>query len=213
MTGGIIAAGEGSRLRDAGVAKPLVRVGGVPLVERVIRNFLAAGIERIVVVFNEEEEECRDYVRAHFPNVDVILKTTRSSFETFQLVRDTIGDRALISTVDAVCATDDFVRFARAAERHDVVLALTQFVDDEKPLWVTVAPDGRITTIGGSSGDAVTAGIYAMPPSLPIGGDFERLRDFLAALVRGGVPAYGELIGKVIDVDRPEDVLVAERSL
>ena len=45
MRGGIIAAGEGSRLRQAGYTepKPLVPVAGTPLIERVIGNFLAGG--------------------------------------------------------------------------------------------------------------------------------------------------------------------------
>ncbi|MFQ5962414.1 MAG: NTP transferase domain-containing protein, partial [Candidatus Methylomirabilales bacterium] len=44
--GGIIAAGAGVRLRQAGwtMPKPLVPVAGMPLIEHVIRNFLAAGI-------------------------------------------------------------------------------------------------------------------------------------------------------------------------
>ena len=46
LTGGIIAAGEGSRLRRAGFAmpKPMVPIAGVPLIESVIRNFRAARI-------------------------------------------------------------------------------------------------------------------------------------------------------------------------
>ena len=46
LLGGIIAAGEGSRLREAGwaVPKPMVLVAGVPLIESAIRNFVAAGI-------------------------------------------------------------------------------------------------------------------------------------------------------------------------
>lgn len=207
LAGGVIAAGEGSRLRSAGVAKPLVEVAGVPLIERVLRNFDAAGIDRVVVVFNESETDCRDFVRERFPNVEVILKTTASSFETFRLVTETLGERAVISTVDAVCPADDFVSFVRAAERRSgVVLAVTPFVDDEKPLWVTVAPDGRITTIGGSSGNAVTAGMYVARSAT---GDFARLRDFLPTLT----PLYGAMIEKVVDVDRPEDVAVAESSL
>src|SRR5262249_52875909 len=50
--GGILAAGEGSRLRGDGwsMAKPLVPVEGVPLIERVLSNFLAAGIETVAVI-------------------------------------------------------------------------------------------------------------------------------------------------------------------
>ena len=46
LGGGIIAAGEGRRLREDGFAmpKPLVPVAGVPLIEATLRNFLAAGV-------------------------------------------------------------------------------------------------------------------------------------------------------------------------
>jgi hypothetical protein len=37
-----------------------------------------------------------------------------------------------------------------------------------------------------------------------------RLRDFLRWLVRSGEPVYGEIIEQVIDVDRAEDVALAE---
>jgi NDP-sugar pyrophosphorylase family protein len=88
MTGGIIAAGEGSRLRQAGytVPKPLVPVAGTPLIERVIGNFLAAGIKSLVIIFNEEGgSECERWVRSRFPDVDIeiIIKTTTSSLESF----------------------------------------------------------------------------------------------------------------------------------
>jgi hypothetical protein len=56
IRGGIIAAGEGSRLRQAGYAvpRPLVPVAGMPLIGRIIDNFLAAGIRLLVIIFNEE---------------------------------------------------------------------------------------------------------------------------------------------------------------
>ena len=57
MIGGIIAAGEGRRLREAGftVPKPLVPVAGVPLIDGVVRNFLATGISTLTVIVNEDE--------------------------------------------------------------------------------------------------------------------------------------------------------------
>ena len=39
----IIAAGEGSRLRDVSVSKPLTPVAGVPLIERVLRAAAGGG--------------------------------------------------------------------------------------------------------------------------------------------------------------------------
>lgn len=221
VRGGIIAAGDGRRLRDAGftVPKPLVPVAGVPLIASVIGNFVAAGIRDLVIIVNEQEHDCVAWVRRRFPDlrIDFIVKTTRSSLESFREVTAHLGPgRALVSTVDAWCHPDAFVRFVAAATSHPVtssVLAITSFVDDEKPLWVQSHADGRISEIGGADGDAVTAGIYLLSERarrLAAAADLPRLRDFLASLVGEGEPLYGEMIDTVVDVDRPADIVTAE---
>jgi NDP-sugar pyrophosphorylase family protein len=220
LRGGIIAAGDGRRLREAGVTipKPLVPVAGVPLIESVIGNFTAAGIHSIVIIMNEQEHECVDWVRRRFPALDLefIVKTTPSSLASFREVVARLGaGPALVSTVDAWCAPADFTRFVSAAASRPgaSVLGVTTFVDDEKPLWVRLDRDRRITAIGGVAGDAVTAGLYLMSESArcrAADADLPRLRDYLAWLLEQGEPLYGELIGTVVDVDRPADIAVAE---
>lgn len=221
MQGGIIAAGAGSRLRQAGwmVPKPLVEVAGVPLIGRVIGNFRAAGITSLVIIFNEEERDCENWVRLHYPDLDlrIIVKTTASSLESFREVCALLGSGpALISTVDAWCSEDDFVAFVRAARQRPAdatVLAVTPLVADERPLWVAMGPDGRITGMGGDSGEMVTAGMYAVPERvrrLSSVSGLGRLREFLTRLVAQGEPVYGVVIPNVVDVDRAEDVALAE---
>jgi NDP-sugar pyrophosphorylase family protein len=220
MKGGIIAAGAGSRLRQAGwtVPKPLVEVAGLPLIGRVIRNFRAAGITSLMIIFNEEERDCERWVRSQYPDLDlrIIVKTTASSLESFREVCARLGaGPALISTVDAWCPEDEFVAFVQAVrQRPDAtVLAVTPLVADERPLWAAMAPDGRITRIGGDSGEVVTAGMYAVPERvrrLPLMGGPGRLREFLGRLVAAGEPVYGVVIPNVVDVDRAEDVALAE---
>ena len=221
LRGGIIAAGDGRRLRDAGVTipKPLVPVGGVPLIESVLRNFIAADIRTIVVIVNEQEQDCVDWVRRRFPDLDCdfIVKSTRSSLESFREVTARLGaGPSLVSTVDAWCRPEDFQRFVSAAVSRPAgvsVLAVTPFVDDEKPLWVRLDDDGRIREIGGSHGDAVTAGMYLLSDrarSLAVSADLPRLRDYLAWLLTQGETLYGEIIETVVDVDRPADIAVAE---
>ena len=221
MKGGIIAAGAGSRLRQAGwtVPKPLVEVAGMPLVGHVIRNFRASGIMSLVIIFNEEERDCERWVRSHYPDLDlrIIVKTTASSLESFREVCALLGSGpALISTVDAWCPENGFAAFVRAVRQcpaDATVLAVTPLVADERPLWVTMSPDGRITRIGGDAGEMVTAGMYAVPERVrrlsSLGGS-GRLREFLARLVAQGEPVYGVVIPNVVDVDRAEDVALAE---
>jgi len=223
--GAIIAAGEGSRLRRDGFAmpKPLVPVAGIPLVEHVIGHFLAAGIDTLAVIFNENEKDCVDFVRSRFGNLDLrlVIKTTASSLESFGEVAALLGEgRALVSTVDAFCSRPAFLDFYRGAllrPEAASVLAVTPFVADEKPLWVDMDPSGRISALGGPSGTQVTAGMYlisdrvrVLAPEMARSGTLGRLREFLGWLHRQGEPLYGESIPTVVDVDRAEDVALAE---
>jgi NDP-sugar pyrophosphorylase family protein len=222
-TGGIIAAGQGSRLKRDGfpMPKPIVSVAGVPLIERVVRSFASVGIRRLQVIFNEEDRECVTFMQEHFPNLDIhcLVKTTRSSYESFWEVGQRLGPaRTLISTVDWICSWSDFRRFVRQAwgySEASVVLAVTPFVADENPLWVTLDPSGRVTSIGGDSGDAVTAGLYLVSGTIfgraPHPSTLGRLRDYFVWMVARGEPIYGVVIDQVIDVDRAEDLHLAER--
>ncbi len=217
--GAVIAAGDGSRLKSLGLAKPLVRVAGEPLVAHVLGNFAAAGIGEVAVIFNAVEEDCAAFVRARFPSLvsRVIVKSTSSSLESFrEVLAASPPGRLLVSTVDAFVPRPDFLAFLRAAERlprETTVLAVTAFVADEKPLWVRTARGGRVTEIGGSSGDAVTAGVYVVPArvrTLLPPASLKRLREFLAWICAAGEPITAVSIPKVIDVDRPDDLVLAE---
>ncbi len=219
-SGGVIAAGKGSRLKELGVAKPLIRVGGAPLIEHVLANFEAAGISSAAVIFNETEKDCAAFVQERFGKLvsRIVVKTTRSSLESFrEILAAAPAGRLLVSTVDAFCPRREFVRFVRRAEQlpADVtVLAVTGYVHDEKPLWVTTTRSGRVTLVGGASGDAVTAGIYVFPEKvrrLGMPPPLSRLRDFLAWLSRSGEPIEAVTIPKVVDVDRAEDLAAAEQ--
>jgi len=221
FAGGIIAAGEGRRLRQGGfvMPKPMVPIAGVPLIETTIRNLRAAKVGPLAIIVNEHERECVDWVRRRFPDlaIEFIVKTTQSSLESFgEVIRRHPGGPMLVTTVDAWCVESDFVRFVEAAARRPLgatVLAVTPLIADEKPLRVVMAADGRITEIGGAAGDLVTAGAYLVPESVrtsspPAG--LGRLRDFLTWLARSGAPIYGEIIERVVDVDRADDVALAE---
>jgi len=219
--GGILAAGEGSRLRGDGwnMAKPLVPVEGVALVERVIENFRAAGIEEIAIIFNGSEEDCARFVKSRFPGagIRVLVKTTASSYESFREIAEMLPPGpALVSTVDAFCLREDFLDFFRraaAGSPEQTLLAVTPFVADEKPLWAKLDASGRVTALGGSSGDAVTAGMYVFPERvrrLRAPKSIRRLREFLSWLVERGEPVRAISIETVVDVDRGEDVALAE---
>jgi NDP-sugar pyrophosphorylase family protein len=221
LTGGIIAAGDGSRLRHAGwtMPKPLVPVAGVPLIEAVIRNFGAARVAPLRIIVNDRDRACVEWVRSRFPTIDIefIVKTTASSLESFlEVTAGGAPGRMLVSTVDAWCREADFVRFVEAAAGRPTdatVLGVTSLVADEKPVWVRLDEVGHVTALGGDSGDLVTAGLYLVPQwvrALDAPSGLARLREFLAWLATTGAPLYGEVIPTVVDVDRADDVALAE---
>jgi NDP-sugar pyrophosphorylase family protein len=229
VEGGIIAAGQGIRLRKDGwaVPKPLVPVCGIPLLEHVVRNFEAAGIRSLAVIFNEEEQDCAEFLERRFPEVDlrILVKTTSSSLESFRHVAGMIAgrlrdrQRALVSTVDALCAPADFRTFVESAGGYPAgatVLAVTPLIADERPLRARLDEAGRIVSLGDLDGDVVTAGMYLAPGrvlrNIPAEG-LPRLRDFLRWLLDRGEPIFGVTVPAVVDVDRGEDVQLAEMLL
>ena len=108
--------------------------------------------------------------------------------------------------------------FASAADsEREVLLAVTSFVHDEKPLWVTTEPGSlKIVNLGGGDGRFATAGIYGVTADVFEGAgenEISSLRAFLGQLLREGFPLRAVPLGDVIDVDTVEDINLAERFL
>jgi NDP-sugar pyrophosphorylase family protein len=222
LRGGVIAAGLGTRLRADGyrVSKPMTPVGGQPLIGHALDRFRAVGVRKTTVIVNEGSEDCRQWLHDHAQDfdLDLIVRTTPSSYASFELVASRLaGAPAIITTVDAVMPVDAFQRFVESAAHlpNDAfVLGLTDHVDDENPLWATLDDDGRIRRLGGDRGNYVTAGVYWLPArrgAEPTMG-FDRLRDYLQWLVDGGRPVYGIVLPLVFDIDRAHDVQAAEQA-
>ena len=222
--GGIIAAGDGTRLRAGGWAgsKAMLPVGGRPLIDHALDRFAAAGIEQVSTIVNEASADCRRHVEARQgpPEVDLVVRTTPSSFASFAFLAERLaGERALITTVDSVMpvrAFRTFVAEATSLPAGAIGLGVTSHVDDEAPLWAELDPrDNRVVRLGGAPAAHVTAGLYVLPAEhrLPSSASFGRLREYLGWLVGQGRPVLGIALSQVFDVDRPEDVAMAERAL
>lgn len=222
--GGIIAAGDGTRLRADGCrsSKPMVTVCGRPLIAHSLERFRASGIRHLAVIINEQSEDCRQWLASNAGDLelDLVVKSTPSSYASFRLIAERLaGAQAVITTVDSILPAASFTRFvegAAAIPAEAFVLGLTDHVDDEKPLWATLDNgDGRIVTLGDPAAGLVTAGLYALPTRRPVepAGGFARLRDYLGWLVSEGYPVYGILLDRVFDIDRARDIAAAEHAL
>ena len=115
MNYAIIAAGEGSRLAQEGVAKPkpLVDINGEPMIGRLIHLFTRCNAESISVIVNEEMHEVREYLESLKPDVPfrLVVKSTPSSMHSFyELSRVMKPGRFCLTTVDTIFREDDFRR-------------------------------------------------------------------------------------------------------
>jgi len=222
IRGGIIAAGQGTRLRTDGyrASKPMVPVVGRPLIDLTLERFRLARIRRLTIIINESSDDCRQWLREHAGDfdLDLIVRTTASSYASFQIVASRlVGAPAVITTVDAVMPAGGFCGFVESAADvagDAVALGLTDHVDDENPLWATLGADGRIRQLGGSHGTHVTAGLYWLPAQRPAEptASFARLRDYLGWLVAEQPPVCGIVLPRVFDIDRACDIAAAEAA-
>lgn len=228
MKAGIIAAGLGERLCAAGVTtpKPLLPVGGQPLIARAIATARAAGASSVACIINNETTQVRRFLDEHDFGIplEIVQRTTANSAESFLALRPMLEQAPfLLLTVDAViaeAAITALVARGRSLPQAAGVLGITATIDDEKPLWVEVDATHRIRTLGDPArARFVTAGVYFLHPVVYAVADavaprpWKALRVLLASILARGHPLYGYDVGVAIDVDRPEDIAAAERLL
>jgi NDP-sugar pyrophosphorylase family protein len=229
MKVGILAAGRGERLQADGVciSKPLVPIRGVPLIGRLLHAVSQVAVGEVVCIVNEESLGVIYYCQGQQWGVPLklVVKSTAHSLESFLSLRPYLeAEPFLLLTTDTVFSPAVLPAFLQQVSQisdADGVLAVTPFVEDEKPLWVEPDIRGRIRCLGDQtrSGNLVTAGIYFFTPTVYREADtarrlgFGALRQFLVHLVERGYRLYGYTIPKVIDVDRLVDIATAEAFL
>ena len=230
MNYAIIAAGEGSRLAQEGVAKPkpLVELQGEPMIGRLINIMLRCNAESISIIVNEHMTEVRQYLESlELPvPLNLVVKTTPSSMHSFWHLSQVIPQgKFCLTTVDTIFREEDFrgyIEAFEADEEHDGMWAVTPFVDDEKPLWVEVDDQMGITAFRDKKWDGaqyVSGGVYAMTDSAfevlddCIKQDISRMRNFQRELIKAGKRLQAYSIDKIVDVDHAEDIATAEAFL
>ena len=203
MNYAIIAAGEGSRLAQEGVAKPkpLVELQGEPMIGRLINIMLRCNAQSISIIVNEHMTEVREYLESlQLPvPLNLVVKTTPSSMHSFWHLSRVIPDgKFCLTTVDTIFREQDFKGYIdsfEADESHDGMWAVTPFVDDEKPLWVDVDEMMNITAFRDKRWEGakyVSGGVYAMTNQAfdvldqCIEQGISRMRNFQRALVEAG---------------------------
>ena len=229
----ILAAGYGSRLGSAesGVPKPLMPIGGVPLVAHALEHARASGCQRAIVVIGHQGDRVQAAVEGmslgleltFVENPDVSAPNGRSLL----VAEPAADDRFYLQMVDHLFGGVALPRLTAAPPEPGEVGRVLVDRHPGPEIDVTDATrvclsEGRVTSIGKclEVWDAIDAGCFVLT-----GAVFDALRAVpldepltVSAGMRQLVAARALGVADVdgigwIDVDTPADRVVAERML
>mgnify|MGYP004610231925 FL=1 len=234
----IIAAGEGSRLAAEGIKqpKPLVEVDGEKLIDRLIRVFMNNDAEEIVVICNDlttlvSQHLVRlqqDGLKGRPIPLRFVVKSTPSSMHSFYEISKYLdGGPFVLTTVDTIFREAEFGQYVSTFRqlaktgKADGMMGVTDYIDDEKPLYVNTDSDDNITAFLDSNDTPhyISGGIYGLtaPAIKTLEGCIERgesrMRNFQRALLSDGHRLKAYPFSKVLDIDHASDIEKAEAFL
>lgn len=232
----IIAAGDGSRLVSEGVLqpKPLVRINGIPMIERLMRIFAKNNAESISVIVNEGMSEVQEFLHGWssaenlkdlgIGKFNLVVESTPSSMHSFYSLSKVIeAEYVCLTTVDTIFKEEQFAEFInqfKSQKDIDGYFAVTPFVDDEKPLYVETCESQIIGFHDNGNFSYVSGGIYCLntTKAFPvlrhcIETGVHRMRNFQRALIEAGMDIKAFVFPKIMDVDHAEDILKAHSFL
>ncbi|WP_174285800.1 NTP transferase domain-containing protein [Sphingomonas bacterium] len=176
-TGLLLAAGEGSRLRDAAASKPLCPVGGVPLIDHALTGMAAAGLTRVVVVLGYLHGAIERHLAAR--DWPLAVETVRVADHRLPNGVSVLAGASALAGGDAVLAMCDhlvdpalYLRLAEIGTQGGATLGIDRRLGHP---WVDpddvtrVATDRTsIVTIGKhlEPHDAYDTGVFAIGPAL-----------------------------------------------
>lgn len=196
MQGLIVAAGQGTRLRSIASSKPLALVGGVPLIERVIDNARAGGIDAFVVVTGYKADRLEAFLKALAARKRVRIDLARNpqwekaNGHSVVAAGSSLAERFVLMMADHLIEPLIFADLLGSTPRgEDVTLAVDRRLDN--PLvdltdvtCVQTDGAGRILAIGKGLADydAFDTGVFLASHAL-----IDSIRDDVAAGGVGGI--------------------------
>ena len=230
----IIAAGYGSRLRELSDSKPLTPVAGVRLIELGIRQAVAAGVNRVVVVTGHRAAEVEAFLAdlSARSGIEIVAErltdwSTPNGYSVIAGAARCTGDY-LLMMADHMFDVDILRRLlGQGSPERGVTLAVDRdvtnpLVDPDDATWVKLAADGRITAIGKTipEYDVVDCGAFLATPELAQAiqaaidaGKPGSLSDGMQRLADAGRAWTMEVEGRWwMDVDDPRAHALAEQE-
>jgi UDP-N-acetylglucosamine diphosphorylase / glucose-1-phosphate thymidylyltransferase / UDP-N-acetylgalactosamine diphosphorylase / glucosamine-1-phosphate N-acetyltransferase / galactosamine-1-phosphate N-acetyltransferase len=221
----ILAAGRGTRMRELtrDVPKPMVRVAGRPILERIVAGLASAGIGQILVVVGFRKEVIMD----HFGDgsrfrvrIDYVEQVTQDGTgRVVALARTFAGSAPFLLSYGDILVDPSFYPRLLALEDAEMLLSVRRSADVSKGGAVYLNGSMEVTDLKEKPkpGEVATpwynAGIYAFRESIfpyvaqlqpSPRGEYE-LTDAIRAMAHAGMKVRAvEVTGYWVDVRDPE---------
>jgi 1L-myo-inositol 1-phosphate cytidylyltransferase len=229
----IVAAGQGVRLQEKLQLKPLVSVGGKPLIEHVIERARQAGIEEFLVVSGYRGDELRHHLDHYAARTGTIIEHVinedwrHANGMSVLKAKPFVGGAFLLMMCDHLVDPQIIRDLSKSVLGADSVLlavdyAVTEPLNDPDDATRVRCDDGRIKQIGKllPEFDCFDTGVFlcslAMFDALEHSqseGDFS-ISGAINVLARSGRACVLDVTGKIwIDVDDAAAITVAEGLL
>jgi NDP-sugar pyrophosphorylase family protein len=230
----VLAAGRGTRLAPLTdtLPKPLMRVGGRPLLEHLLAFLCAGGIDEVVInlhhlghlIAEHVGDGARFGLRVHYSWEDPILDTGGGIKRAEPLLA---GEPFVVVNGDSLLEVDlaEVIAFHRA---RGGLATIAVRADPDAARWglVEIDADDRVRRIAGRPAGDVGAnlrgfmfpGLHVLEPGIfawmAAGVPFGIMRVTYPQLIAAGVPVYGWVTtGRWLTIDTPEALARADRTM
>ncbi len=228
MNYAILSAGQGSRLREEKITvpKPLVKVCGIPMIERLLSVFLENKAETVHIITNlqPETQKFLTELQGHAGRkLNLIFKETPSSAHSFyELIPYLREKKFCLTTVDTIFNPAEFTAYIdefMQDENIDGLMAVTSYIDDESPLYIATDEEMNITGFHDKNDGGykyISGGIYALNPNAitvieeAAEKGITRMRNLQRELLDKGLKLKAWPFSKILDVDHASDIIKAE---
>ena len=202
VRGLIVAAGQGLRIRDIALSKPLAEVRGVALIESVIASAHAAGLREFVVVTGYEAERVEAFLRELETRRGFRIDTVRNADWQKSNGLSVVAADALLGERFVLLMSDHLFDplilsglLEQAPDPQGVTLAVDRRLDNElvdlEDVTRVATAEGRIVRIGKliETYDAFDTGVFMASKAL-----IEAIREDVAGGGNGGISAGMQLL-------------------
>jgi len=229
----IVAAGQGARLREKGESKPLIRIKGVPLIERVIERARSAGVEAFYIVSGYRGEQLRAELDAYAARAGVAIthivndEWDRANGVSVHKAKPYLQEPFVLTMCDHLVDPEIFRNLTAASFEPDSVTLCVDYninnpLNDPEDVTRVKCVGGRIEHIGKVIRDynAIDTGVFLCTPIIfdaleasQAGGD-DSISGAINVLAQWGKARVFDVGDRVwVDVDDPAAFQKAENLM